>query len=781
MDPAQKAFWEAVGADGPVSIDDLGERIDDVLVAHPEFIRLEGVHSYALYSGAVLHGGATQAAVDLAERTDGAIGVINNTPTGQALEPFAKLASGIVANKARGITFAAASDNLESLRAQYGNYIKIPDAAQEDILELFEAKSWDLFKPASAHFAHHASGNVITITPDATADRVYAQSEVPHIADGLRPDPETGIRRITHVNGVAAEVFDQTLEKLPPLEGTPYRATEALLDGVGKTQASAYEPLRAEFDETFKANFRDAGGRVSADVAIDGSQGYSSKTALDADNWDKVSPGLDGKVAPHSYEGLIEQHTAIKYQDASLEKLRSADAAGKLRTFTDEAGTTHAVDLQGHATYTLDFDADTGRPIIGNGVQFPDAESAGRAFGQSLSSHGDLSSVQRSLAGAAEHLSDLGRPKWASQIDDIASESGRFLGRASKVLGPLGVGAAGLEVASLEMKLQDFEDFGLVDPEAMLAYRAILVTHTAQATVDPTLIGGEAITQGAFFQWKEHYGIDEKVGKALAPGSLVKDVYTAKAWLDAQADAAGEAALEYAASVIENPGRLKEDMENIRNATADAIESAYDASVENLQAASEVLENYASSRIEDPSLILQDLKDVGETTLDLGIKGMGTVNPLFKPLVAVIENYRAGPEIEESVDTGAPIAGDPNIEGSRIISMREALQDLHDTQTQLTASDPKGESNLSQVLNNPEGQAIFIVLVDARVDGLRVEYPPETEPNIRIKGLFETARAEISARGLESEMVAAREMLEPAQTDSQMPENQVEDVYDAAL
>jgi len=41
MDAAQKAFWEAVGADGPVPAEDLLGRIDDVLTEHPEFIHLD--------------------------------------------------------------------------------------------------------------------------------------------------------------------------------------------------------------------------------------------------------------------------------------------------------------------------------------------------------------------------------------------------------------------------------------------------------------------------------------------------------------------------------------------------------------------------------------------------------------------------------------------------------------------------------------------------------------------------------------------------------------------
>ena len=41
MDPVQKAFWEAVGADGPVPVRDLLGWIDDVLTEYPEFIHLD--------------------------------------------------------------------------------------------------------------------------------------------------------------------------------------------------------------------------------------------------------------------------------------------------------------------------------------------------------------------------------------------------------------------------------------------------------------------------------------------------------------------------------------------------------------------------------------------------------------------------------------------------------------------------------------------------------------------------------------------------------------------
>jgi len=210
MEPAQKAFWEAIGADGLVKIEDLTGRIDDVLVKHLELIRLDGVDNYGLYNGGIMHGGATQAAVDLAERANGGVGVINDTPTGKALEPFARLAGNI-----------QDGNNLETLRARYGEYLTVPPDLNDPFVQIFENKGWNVFKPTSAHFAHHATDNVIRITPNATADCVYVQSEVPHIADGMRPDPETGLRRITHINGLPVETFDQTLENCRPWKVRP--------------------------------------------------------------------------------------------------------------------------------------------------------------------------------------------------------------------------------------------------------------------------------------------------------------------------------------------------------------------------------------------------------------------------------------------------------------------------------------------------------------------------------------------------------------------------------
>ena len=65
-------------------------------------------------------------------------------------------------------------------------------------------------------------------------------------------------------------MFDVTLDRLPSLEGTPYRASERLLETIDGNRVSEYEPLRMQFDTSFKEQFREAGGRVFADAPVDG-------------------------------------------------------------------------------------------------------------------------------------------------------------------------------------------------------------------------------------------------------------------------------------------------------------------------------------------------------------------------------------------------------------------------------------------------------------------------------------------------------------------------------
>ena len=95
MTPEVRAFWEAIGENGPVPFDKLGERIGEVLTQRPEFIRLEGVDSYALYSGGNSGSYTGDLANNLANRSGGKVGIIDNTTTGKALGEFTGLTEGI--------------------------------------------------------------------------------------------------------------------------------------------------------------------------------------------------------------------------------------------------------------------------------------------------------------------------------------------------------------------------------------------------------------------------------------------------------------------------------------------------------------------------------------------------------------------------------------------------------------------------------------------------------------------------------------------------------------
>ena len=97
----------------------------------------------------------------------------------------------------------------------------------------------------------------------------------------------------------------------------------------------------------------------------------------------------------------------------------------------------------------------------------------------------------------------------------------KFLGKASKILGPVGVGAATYEASVLEAKAREFEEYGALSEDAVTQYDLILVGHVGQATVDPTMVGGEALTKTAFETWANHHDISDEMKAELAPGLLI--------------------------------------------------------------------------------------------------------------------------------------------------------------------------------------------------------------------------------------------------------------------
>ena len=125
------------------------------------------------------------------------------------------------------------------------------------------------------------------------------------------------------------------------------------------------------------------------------------------------------------------------------------------------------------------------------------------------------------VSGVADAVAEANKTGVWKTLGNVAEDSGKFLGKASKILGPVGVGAATYEASVLEAKAREFEEYGALSEDAVMQYDLILVGHVGQATVDPTLVGGEALTKTAFETWANHHEITDEMKAELAPGLLI--------------------------------------------------------------------------------------------------------------------------------------------------------------------------------------------------------------------------------------------------------------------
>lgn len=299
-----------------------------------------------------------------------------------------------------------------------------------------------------------------------------------------------------------------------------------------------------------------------------------------------------------------------------IDQIIEASAQGKMRAFS--------ADPEGRSVYILD-ELSNNVHFIQDGVlqntpPLEDLTDARLAFGSMLhnagknfpDAHTGLPRISGSIGELADHMSSLRAPGWVRSATNVAEESGSFLGRASKILGPLGVAAAGYEVCTLESQLVDYTDLGLITPEASWAYRGILTAHAAQAAADPSLVLGEGVVQGAYELWVEEYGVNDEVKEALRPGSLVRDLNELRGWVSDRAAEAGEAVGDYVISRADNPEQIIEDFRAAGRLGAQVLGDAYDRGAEIAKDLGEGL----SARWDNPELILDDLVDVGEAARD---------------------------------------------------------------------------------------------------------------------------------------------------------------------
>ena len=533
-----------------------------------------GTQTTVLYSGGVGDVYSGNLANDIVTRSGGTIGSVDQTKMGEFL-------GGMFDHNDAG-----------SLQKTYGKYLEFGNLDAEKIGDSI----YESFRPTSAEFVKNIEGRVITITPQSNPTAVYGTNEVPEVIDGLGEGLESG--RISHVNDIPAadfkvlddienidarrsaykEAFDQSFsDKIQEIRPDVYsyedidnyKNNKAALDidtGDIKTMGAGPEASLSELDKS------------TYPTKVSGEEFAKSAQAARIAHVDRLKLPDEIRNAPERVEEATRARATPDRAPAALDdaaltesraRLSAADELGELRGFaaTPDGSTSHLIDTKTSTIYTI-----TGDDLTG--VQkFDSSKEAGQAFGRMMGeaaqAHPEafkgLPKVHSSLGALGNHIDDLGRAPWRKALGAFGEGAAEFGGKASKILGPLGVAAAGAEAYGLEMKLQDYEEFGLVPEEAMLAYRAILTTHTAQATVDPTLVGGEVAVQAAHDEWARAYGIDDNVKEALEPGSLLEDAGDAAQWLGDQAEAAGMAVRDYAISRWNDPGKLGEDWEAIKD------------------------------------------------------------------------------------------------------------------------------------------------------------------------------------------------------------------------
>ena len=161
--------------------------------------------------------------------------------------------------------------------------------------------------------------------------------------------------------------------------------------------------------------------------------------------------------------------------------------------------------------------------------QFDNLEEARHYFGEQRSIAGRvLGDIPDLRAGGLNGVTDAFRSMHSGRVPravrELGEDAARVLGRATKILGVVGAAYTGYEATNLAIKSHEMAEFGMISSDSLVGYDAMLAGFIAQATVDPTLIGGEAAIQAAFDAWASEYDISPEIKAELQPGLLINDI-----------------------------------------------------------------------------------------------------------------------------------------------------------------------------------------------------------------------------------------------------------------
>ncbi|TVQ81876.1 MAG: hypothetical protein EA357_11500 [Micavibrio sp.] len=100
------------------------------------------------------------------------------------------------------------------------------------------------------------------------------------------------------------------------------------------------------------------------------------------------------------------------------------------------------------------------------------------------------------------------------------SRFSRFLSKGTKLLGVAGLAGVGYEVSQLERNANRALSNNEISQGAHREYQGVIAGHIAQATADPTLIGGEVAVQRGYDTWANRHGVEGSLRDNMRPSAL---------------------------------------------------------------------------------------------------------------------------------------------------------------------------------------------------------------------------------------------------------------------
>jgi len=340
---------------------------------------------------------------------------------------------------------------------------------------------------------------------------------------------------VVNPNQLSGPLYDSA-GKLISEKGTPdgfagtfYREPKLNGDNIAVSGNSGRELKESEIKKAFSQEIKRLKRGIVDDMAT---QGHNI-TKDDIKVTGVKDPDADWARRLESQASDIK--SGLERGKQSIEKGEWAEALEQRKIDTvlksDEL-TSIAADKDGNVVHTIDektnsivtIDKTTGQKTL---QQFENADAAKEGFGKLIKEAANTTGeMPKLIQGGLEAVQDAIKASSSlfGKIAHLGGETAKFLGKAAKVLGPLGVIGATAEATAMEGHLEDALKFKMIPPEAATAYRAIIGSQLAQATVDPTMVGGEAVVQLAFEEWCNTYGVTGELKEQLEPGSLIEDL-----------------------------------------------------------------------------------------------------------------------------------------------------------------------------------------------------------------------------------------------------------------